>query len=277
VAAFVSLALSFDSIFARISPQRVSEFLGLSKIELARFRKIFDLMDRDQSGEISLDEFWSFLGEKKQTMLHQRIFQLLEASGDGKMDFGEFLHASTTFAMFGRAEISKLVFSVFDPDANGKITMEEFEQLIKVLHSDNKYTFNTGQMFKEIDTDDDGILTYKEFSALVEKFPKFMHPANELQTRMQNKVMGHPWWDRRFRLFQEARENLRNGRDPFQDIEKAKEVKRLKNEKSKEAREKRAKILENIKGEILRRNNTKSKKHKKEDLKGAKKKGNTKN
>jgi Ca2+-binding EF-hand superfamily protein len=214
---------------------------------------MFEIMDRDRSGQISVDEFWSTIGESNQTMLHQRIFQLLDSSNDGQLDFGEFLQACTTMAMFGPEELSKFVFSIFDPDGNGKITMEEFDELLLVLHSKNQYSFSTAAMFKQVDADDDGIMTYSEFTALVRKFPKFMFPAQALQVKIQSKVMGVAWWDRRFRLFQEAREDLRHGRDPTKDIQKAHEKKRLKDEKRKKAQERRSQRLQRFTDTVLHR------------------------
>ena len=86
-------------------------------------------MDTDDSGDIVVEEFFQYINEP-QTRFAEIIFKFLDTSGDGVMDFQEFLKVLSTWCMFGSKEILQFCFGVFDTDGDGFLVQEEIKELM---------------------------------------------------------------------------------------------------------------------------------------------------
>lgn len=95
------------------------EFLALSAAEIRKFMDYFEKIDTNRSGSITSDELFAFIGERK-TQFTDSIFKMLDSlNSDEKLDFGEFMKAIGTFCFFGKEEILRFTYSVFDLDGSG--------------------------------------------------------------------------------------------------------------------------------------------------------------
>ena len=83
---------------------------------LARFMKI----DADSNGTIEKDEFLA-IPTVQNNPLAGRLVEVFDTDGNGEVDFGEFVHALSTFSSKGNLEEKlRFTFNVFDIDGDGK-------------------------------------------------------------------------------------------------------------------------------------------------------------
>jgi len=144
---------------------RLRRFLGVNvsdaKEYLGRFREV----DADGSGRLSLEQFRQIFGENVPKATTARLFELLDTSGDGSLDFREYLIGS---ALFNAKDDSatehafKLAFHMYDASDTGALSFEEAKEILRAVYP-NASDLRAG--FEEIDTNHDGQITKAEFIA----------------------------------------------------------------------------------------------------------------
>jgi sphingosine kinase/serine/threonine-protein phosphatase 2B regulatory subunit len=183
--------------------QRVVDALQLSKRNLAAMYRVFRRYDRDRSGTIDYEEFYKLIGEK-QNVFGDSIFELVDLDNNGTLDFGEFVEATTTYNMFGKEDVLKFCFYIFDKDKNGFIEDEELQDLVSILHGTGANA-NIIRALKEFDHDKDNKITFKEFVEMNEVYPGVLFPAFRIQSNMQQRIMGFEFWAAKRRKFKNYR------------------------------------------------------------------------
>jgi calmodulin len=116
-------------------PQVLSEISGFSQKELQDFQASFDLFDTDQEGTISADELrnvmLSLQGKDTYPHLQTLLTNLAEyTEDDDRLDFADYL-ALMERRTSGSDEEHPLayVFSLFDVDGKGWITVQDLERV----------------------------------------------------------------------------------------------------------------------------------------------------
>jgi len=69
--------------------------MAFSPQEVAAYKELFDSVDDNGSGELDRDEVWALLrqtGEEVEEEKVEEIMRRVDTSGDGTIDFDEFLH-----------------------------------------------------------------------------------------------------------------------------------------------------------------------------------------
>ena len=114
-----------------------SMYVASTEEELAEFQEIFNLVDLDKGGTISKDELkqlMNTLGLKPtQEELNQMVDEI-DADGNGEIDFPEFLTMMLRKMNEGDPEKElRDVFTVFDKDQSGELSIKELRELIYLL------------------------------------------------------------------------------------------------------------------------------------------------
>jgi calmodulin len=105
----------------------------LSATQLAEYKEVFSMFDRDGDGTVDADELGAVMGSLGVNPSDAEIQQMIEevdTDGNGTIDFGEFcaLMISKT-ASTDPAEELDTVFRMMDKDGDGIITLEDLEQV----------------------------------------------------------------------------------------------------------------------------------------------------
>ena len=80
---------------------QAKDTLQLTSKDIQRFWNIFCKYDRDMEGAITLDVFFlDILGEPSRNEFIDSIFEFIESDEKNLINFGEFVQACCTFAMF---------------------------------------------------------------------------------------------------------------------------------------------------------------------------------
>jgi Ca2+-binding EF-hand superfamily protein len=183
--------------------QQTIDMLKMDAKDLAKIWQKFSKYDKDKSGTIDIDEFFKMVGEKR-SLFAESIFELIDLDSNDTLDFGEFVRTCGTFCMFGRPDIRKFCYYIFDKDKNGYIEQDELTALIDLLH-ENDLSVNNKQALMKFDTNGDGKIDFQEFTDMDIAFPKLLYPAYRLQESMMEKTLGEKWWKLRQETLMEGR------------------------------------------------------------------------
>ena len=172
--------------------QKQIDMLKMEKKDLGRLWASFKSYDKDKSGAIDVDEFYKMLGEKR-SLFGDSIFELIDIDNNQQLDFSEFMTVVSTYCMFGREDVRKFCFYIFDKDKNGYIEADELAALIDLLH-DNMLNGNAKTAMEKFDKNGDGKIDFGEFTIMDAEFPMLLYPAFNLQNKMMAATLGRKWW-----------------------------------------------------------------------------------
>ena len=57
------------------------------------------------------------------------------------------------------------------------------------------------------------VMDFRQFMEMNKKFPGLMYPAQKLQSAMQERILGRPFWDSKKEEMAQARKHIRKKRD----------------------------------------------------------------
>ncbi|XP_044466980.1 calcium-dependent protein kinase 24-like [Mangifera indica] len=143
---------------------------NLPNEQLAALKKMFDMMDTDNTGDLSFDELkdgLDMIGHKVSEPDVKMLMEAADIDGDGYLSCDEFLTMSVHLKKMGNDEDLSQAFNYFDKNQSGYI---EFDELKEALLEDNLGP-NKEQIIHEIlfdvDLDKDGRVSYEEFKAMM--------------------------------------------------------------------------------------------------------------
>ncbi|GLT29245.1 hypothetical protein SLA2020_041220 [Shorea laevis] len=142
---------------------------SLSEEEIAGLREMFQTMDTDNSGAITFDELKAGLRRYGSTLKDTEIRDLMDAAdvdNSGTIDYGEFIAATVHLNKLEREEHLVAAFGYFDKDGSGYITVDELQQACAEHNMDDVFVED---IIKEVDQDNDGMIDYSEFVAMMQK------------------------------------------------------------------------------------------------------------
>ena len=145
----------------------------LSETEIENIKRLFLAVDEDGSGEISVAELRSILGDRKLKMSEEdidRFLQEFDRDGSGTIDICEFLimmsnHKNKALihkAIILRASMRK-AFRQFDKNGDGYITKKEFKTAVKKRNGGKIPEEQLDAMMRDADLNGDGKVDYDEF------------------------------------------------------------------------------------------------------------------
>ena len=109
--------------------------LNISADDINRLYTCFLEIDRDGSGEISLDEFYSHFRIQR-SKFADMSFSLLDEDGSGEIDFREFILTLWNFCSFDFKELCRFAFSLFDLDDSGFLDIDEVTKMVASVYGE---------------------------------------------------------------------------------------------------------------------------------------------
>jgi len=147
--------------------------------DLKDLHKMFMQWDKDNNGELSLDELKENMNEIKDLFNLEEsdvlaMMKKADSNGDGNVDYSEFIAAAFDKVKLITEPNLKAAFKIFDADGDGSISPQE----LKNVFGGGTVGFEQGEkvwneIMSEVDTDRDGVISYDEFkSAMFEILTK---------------------------------------------------------------------------------------------------------
>ncbi|TMW58659.1 hypothetical protein Poli38472_010218 [Pythium oligandrum] len=178
--------------------------MGIDKKKLRALYEIFSIMDRDSSGEINLSEFFTYI-DVKRTRFSEKAFAVMDRDGSGEVDFVEFVLAVWNYCSFSKASLVRYAFDLYDLDGSGEIELSEASRCIReVWGSEWEQNANAQKVMMKLEAimrgNPDGRLTITMFQEFAQRHPVLLFPAFQLQTEIQQRVLGERFWRKAARM-----------------------------------------------------------------------------
>ena len=156
------------------SPEEIQSILqAVSEDELADFREVFAQFDKNNSGDITWDEYKEVLELLGQSPTEREMKELIAESdmdGVGGMNFQEFLYhmlgLAGGIAEEQYASIFKVLETVSHQKGQGKIKIDSMHRIISMLCKDLSDA-DVRSILHEYDRDGNGELDFSEFKQLM--------------------------------------------------------------------------------------------------------------
>ncbi|XP_074607837.1 neurocalcin homolog [Acropora palmata] len=160
---------------SKLKPKQLSDLkqqTAFSEKELQEWYKGF--RSDCPKGKLKVDDFKklysSFYPDGDASAFSEHVFRTFDKSGDGVIDFREFICALSVTTRGEPDDKLKWAFSIYDQDGNGFITKEEMSEIIRAIstmHGDkqDKETLEkkVEKFLTQMDKNKDGKLSVEEF------------------------------------------------------------------------------------------------------------------
>jgi Ca2+-binding EF-hand superfamily protein len=134
----------------------------IDKKEKDNLQVLFECLDENKDGEITLKEFIANYKSKFNINLIEgemaKIIKQIDMNNDRNISFTEFLVGACNKVSLLTDHNLKSTFSCIDYDKDGIITREDLRVFMNI-----KNDYMLGNVIEEADDDCDGGITYKEF------------------------------------------------------------------------------------------------------------------
>ena len=155
---------------------RLSNFVGMSKLkkhalvivsehlteaEIAHVKEVFETIDTDKSGCLSVSELQQALIDYPEIAGEiEKLMEGVDLDGDQSIDYQEFVAATLSRNVFIREENIKIAFDFFDKDGTGSITVAN---LIDIFGSEQ----HAKEVIGDVDANGDLEISYAEFKSMM--------------------------------------------------------------------------------------------------------------
>jgi len=141
--------------------------INFDKKELKILYKNFISMDANKNGLIEPDEFFD-VPELKDNPIVQRIINVFDKNGDGKISFYEFVWGLSALTSDAKLEEKqKIAFQIYDINNDGYLSNGDLFNSLKMLVGENLTDIQIQQLSDRTliaaDKDLDGKISYEEF------------------------------------------------------------------------------------------------------------------
>ncbi|XWS14422.1 hypothetical protein CRYUN_Cryun35bG0008200 [Craigia yunnanensis] len=141
-----------------------------SEEEVKGLKQMFNNIDTDGSGTITLEELRDGLARLGSKLSETEIKQLMDAAdvdNSGTIDYIEFITATMHRHRLEREDNINKAFQFFDKDSSGFITRDELRQAMTEYGMGDEATID--EIIEDVDTDKDGRINYEEFVAMMKR------------------------------------------------------------------------------------------------------------
>jgi len=143
--------------------------------EKKNLRKVFQALDANGDGKLSKEElvngYEQVCGVSVSMDELTKAFDAIDMDKSGAIDYNEFLVATLSEKKILSHANIKEAFDMMDKDGSGAISVDEIKTLLSVGQSVPDEVFKA--IVKEVDTNGDGEISYEEFNSMLMKLTSF--------------------------------------------------------------------------------------------------------
>ncbi|CAE7213552.1 CPK2 [Symbiodinium sp. KB8] len=148
----------------------------LNEDQIKQLRDVFMMIDGNGDGYLTVNELKEGLskaGLKDIPVDLLQIMQEVDSDGSGNIDYTEFLAATLDKRMYIQEDVCWSAFRVFDRNGDGKISMEELQQVLCAQDVEEVVgTKAIAELMLEVDGNGDGFIDFKEFMTMMRDHAK---------------------------------------------------------------------------------------------------------
>ncbi|GMH54877.1 hypothetical protein TL16_g01773 [Triparma laevis f. inornata] len=176
--------------------------LGCKRNQITRMFQLFMKIDEDDSGMITLDEFFKYLNTDWSPFIG-RAFNAMDSDKDGlsadQLEPDEWLIGLFNYCTLTPEALARFAFELYDDDGSEFISHDELETMVDdVFGSQNGFSRedHVKQLVDILDADGNGVIEYEEWRKVAGKATSILKPAIVLQAFLQSKCFGQSFWSR---------------------------------------------------------------------------------
>jgi len=145
----------------------------LDESQIKNLRDVFLQLDDNGDGLLSVKEMRDGLqkaGLKDIPPDLQEIMEQVDSDGSGVIDYTEFLAATLDKKSYIQEDVCWSAFRVFDRNGDGKISMQELEQVLSSGDASVEQAMGANavkELMKEVDVNGDGEIDFNEFMTMM--------------------------------------------------------------------------------------------------------------
>lgn len=137
---------------------------NLPMTEVMGLKEMFEAMDKDNSGTITVAELKRGIQEKGGLIREQDLEMLMgqaDVDGDRTINYTEFIAATISAAKMTQEEHLRTAFEHFDENGDGRISRDELMKALQDLKIKD-----ADEILAQVDADNDGSIDYIEFTCM---------------------------------------------------------------------------------------------------------------
>ena len=138
----------------------------VSPDEMENQKKLFSRLDKNHDGHLSRDDlikgFREIYGEVVEAEVDE-IYNLADLSGNGLIDYSEWLVATTKKANLLNQQKLRQAFAYFDKNNTGKVSVNELQEIMGNMQNEGLDDQVFKDILDEVDEKKDGVLDFEEF------------------------------------------------------------------------------------------------------------------
>jgi Ca2+-binding EF-hand superfamily protein len=157
---------------------------------------VFCRMDVQGRGAVELPAFYRFLGVPP-SRFADRVFALFDESGDGVVDFTEFVTTVWVYCSLDASALCRFAFMMYDGAVCGHISGADLRDMMLQMWGE-RYATNARVMAIVADAGFGDRVSYETFADITARYPYLLFPAFMLQQAVRRAVLGHDFWARQY-------------------------------------------------------------------------------
>ena len=176
--------------------------LNFTRTDFRKLLQIYQKIDKDNSGHITLKELLLFLRMENDEFM-RRTFAVFDEDKSGEIDFGEYVVALWNYCTESHQSLMLFAFDLYDEDGSGVISRSEFKRLLGDIYgaglAKNKFVKSQAKTIllsidKMVLEGGDGV-SFQDFSKLTRAYPNLLFATFEVHTAIQAKILGSSIWE----------------------------------------------------------------------------------
>lgn len=170
--------------------------LRLTPYLFKRMYREFTKADKDNSGALSIEEFFGAFELTFVTPLAKRAFYAFDLDGSGELDYGEFTVSIWNFLSITMGDLGAFFFEVYDLDRSGTLDRAELRKLLEEAYGGPEHMskFNEDALERVLHRKKESY-TLAEFKSMIEHNPTMFWPIKTLQNELKARVVNEKFWD----------------------------------------------------------------------------------
>ena len=153
----------------------ISKKLDIPEDKVAEYKEAFDMFDRNKTGTLSIGDITKIMKNFGYPMTKEEargMISNVDASGDGEVDFEEFVMLMEKQVHNLSDDPVLLSFRDFDKNDDGKITNREFKYILNHVGENTFSEEEVEGLFKDCGLKEEDELEYEDFVLLWRKHMK---------------------------------------------------------------------------------------------------------
>ena len=136
--------------------------------EVKELKTIFQALDLNGDGFISIEELQTGLGYREDYETLVQILRAADIDQNGSLNYTEFLAASMDATTFLKESYIKTAFMMFDKDNSGQINANELISILSCENTRQNYDYRElEEAIAEVDCNGDGEIDFQEFRSMM--------------------------------------------------------------------------------------------------------------